>query len=365
MWLPNAIVGQKENAELWKKVFKWELTVWNATSEVLTNATKQLNWTTCSIQNLNARAQKERFERIMTTGNYQEWRRVWNISSTLWLQLHSEHTICNGTECRGNWTTYKVASNVTVCKFLILPVITKLGYWFLHIEGEWFNPETNQTFDTVLCQTTDKGLACTLHVEIINPCLIKAGDFVLCDWSREPSRDILWQVGPHTLCVATAQNHSMLPTVPFVGCLYDVHFFQWGNGTYQLTNYTVANRFTAVQWEVLRTPWSISLERFKCALEQSTEIQKLIKSHASNVSQLMISTLVAKGEILHAVKIIQQQSAHHWWDIFSGLSYTARVTLLPPMILVLIAIALTTLCNIGICCYVRRIKRMLAREIFT
>ncbi|XP_057711231.1 uncharacterized protein LOC130928552 [Corythoichthys intestinalis] len=361
MWLPNSIVGQKENAKLWQDVFKWELNIWNATSSVLTNVTKQLNWTTCSIQYLHAQAQKERFIRTMTTGNYQEWRTSWNISSELWLQLHSEYTVCNATECRGYWTQYTVTSNVTVCKFQVLPVITELGYWFLHVEGEWFNSGTNQTFNTDLCENTDKGLACKLHHEFVNPCLTKV-DFALCDWSREPSRDILWQVGPHTLCVATAQNHSMLPTVPFVGCLCNVRFFQWGNGTYWLTNYTVASRFTAVQWEVLRTPWQISLERFKCALEQSTEIKKFIKSHASNVSQLMVSTLMAKGEILHAAKIIQQQSAHHWWDIFSGLSQTARVTLLPPMILVLIAIALTMLCNIGICCYVKRLEDQVARH---
>ncbi|XP_061668389.1 uncharacterized protein LOC133496610 [Syngnathoides biaculeatus] len=291
----------------------------------------------------------------MTTGNYHEWRRVWNIGSKLWLQLHSERTKCNSTYCAGYWTQCNVSTVKTICKYQVLPVITTTGFWFLHLDGEWMDVGTNTTYEMKMCDETDRGMACTLQQGHSHPCLTDS-EAVLCDRTREPRREMLWQIGPHALCVATMQNNSQVPSVPFVGCLYNVHLWHWGNQTYRLTNYSVSNRLTQVQWDVLKNPWNISLERFKCALEQSTEVQKIIQSHTSNISKLMVSTLVASGRVQHAAKIVQQSSAHHWWDIFSGISVTAWRTLVPPLILLVILIVLLSLCNLLTCIYVRRIR---------
>ncbi|XP_061668919.1 uncharacterized protein LOC133496874 [Syngnathoides biaculeatus] len=309
VWLPKALVGQKENAKLWKTVFNWDIKLWDEAEKVLQNLTEQSSWTVCSIQTLHAAAQKQSFLRIVTSGNYQEWRMVWNISDSLWLTLHPEHTKCNKNKCTGYWTQYNVTTTKVVCKYQVLPVITTSGYWFLHMDGEWFEPKTNKTFKSDLCDLTDQGLACRLQHAYSNPCLTDS-EVVLCDWTREPAREMMWQVGPHTLCVATTQNNSQVPSVLFVGCLQDVHIWRWGNMTYRLTNYSESRRLTAVQWEVLRSPWSMSLERFKCALESSTDIQKLIKSHASNISSLMVSTMVVKGEVVHAAKLVSSLVGH-------------------------------------------------------
>ncbi|XP_061677232.1 uncharacterized protein LOC133501463 [Syngnathoides biaculeatus] len=99
VWLPKAMIGQLENTDVWKKAFTWELKLWSETYDALKNLSHIGNWTNCALQMIHAEAQKERFQRIMTTGNYHEWRRVWNISSKLWLQLHSERTKCKYILC--------------------------------------------------------------------------------------------------------------------------------------------------------------------------------------------------------------------------------------------------------------------------
>ncbi|XP_061677934.1 uncharacterized protein LOC133501857 [Syngnathoides biaculeatus] len=271
VWLPKAMIGQLENTGVWKKAFTWELKLWNETYDALKNLSHMGNWTTCALQMIHAEAQKKRFQRIMTTGNYHEWRRVWNICSKLWLQLHSERTKCNSTYCAGYWTQYNVSTVKTICKYQVLPMITTTGFWFLHLDGEWMDVGTNTTYKMKMCDETDRGMACILQQGHSNPCLTDS-EAVLCDWTREPRREMLWQIGPHALCVATMQNNSQVPSVPFVGCLYNVHLWHWGNQTYRLTNYSV-------QWDVLKNPWNLSLERFKCALEQHPLKFRKLYSH--------------------------------------------------------------------------------------
>lgn len=124
------------------------------------------------------------------------------------------------------------------------------------------------------------------------------------------------------------------------------------------------SRLTQLQWDVLHNPWRLSLDRFKCALDRSTELEKLIEQHTTNVSSLMVSTLFIKGQVQHAAKMVQQSSATHWWDIFSGLSVTARKTLMPPLLLLITAIMCLTLCNVLTCVYVRRVRYKIERILF-
>ncbi|XP_032364728.1 uncharacterized protein LOC116679144 [Etheostoma spectabile] len=362
-WLPTSIVGQKENSDLWAQALRWQIDVINATGEVLENVTKTLNWTVCNMQMIHAKLQQERFERILTSENPSEWRRIWNMTNDKWIKLAGHKTQCNGTMCKGSWTEFTVNSSMVVCLYQVLPVITTQGFWYLHMDGEWLDPRTNITYDAKFCEDTDKGMACRLQTGYHNPCLT-ASEVALCDWTREAPTDRVWQVGPQTLCVAAMSNHSQLPAVPFTGCVKDVYIWTWRNLTYRLTNYSISHHFTHAQWDILHLPWKISLDRFRGALERSTEIQRLVRSHRSNITSLMISTLIAKDEVVDTAQIVGQNSAHHWWDIFSGMSVTAKSTLVPPLLLLVLAICILTLCNFATCYYVRRTRQEVEWVIF-
>ncbi|XP_054626219.1 uncharacterized protein LOC129178227 [Dunckerocampus dactyliophorus] len=362
-WLPNGIGTQLSNVNLWTHQYNWQLTMFNETYRSLMNLTQIANWTACNMQMLHARIQKERFITGVYTGNYHQWRNTWNISQKLWLQLFPEQTVCNNTQCKGYWYQYNVTQVKTVCRYEVLPVISIHGYHYLHVSGEWFKAATNTTYDTDLCDKTDQGMVCTLQMGHANLCLSDS-QVTLCDWSVETPRDMLWQVGPQYLCVATMRQHPQLPSAPFVGCLNDVHLWHWNNQTYYLTNYSQESRLSAVQWEVLRHPWTVSLDRFKCALDRSTELKDLIQRHRYNVTRLWVSTLIAGDEVKHVARLVQQSSAHHWWDILSGMSVTARKTILPPLFILAGCLIILTLCNVFTCLYVRRAKRQLERIIF-
>ncbi|XP_035992703.1 uncharacterized protein LOC118563103 [Fundulus heteroclitus] len=312
LWMPTVVTSQEETAKIFLKELNWQIKMWNMTAEVLTNISVALNWMVCNVQMMHAHIQQERFKRVVTTGNFHEWRQLWNISSKSWLQLEPQKTYCNATMCEGHWTQIDVINSTTVCHYYILPVVTVQGYWFLKLDGDWFGPQTNYTHDLDLCETADKGMVCMLQQGDLNPCL--TGDEVLCDWTHEPARE-------------TIKSHPQLPQVPFVGC-FDVYIWSWNNVTYQLTNFT------------------ISLDWFKCALNQSTELNCLVKSHRSNISSLKVSTFMAQGQVLHAAKLIEQSSAHHWWDIFNGMSVTARNYVVPPLLLLIIVIIVLTSCNV-------------------
>uniref|UniRef100_A0A8C6NST4 Envelope glycoprotein n=1 Tax=Nothobranchius furzeri TaxID=105023 RepID=A0A8C6NST4_NOTFU len=355
-WMPSTVSSQLEGSDVWKSVFKWNLKLWNETYDALHNLSHIGNWTVCSLQTIHAETQRNRFQIQVMSNNYHAWRTLWNISSSLWLQLHAEMTICNKSMCTGYWDQYNMTSVMTVCRYQILPVITTKGFWYLHVSGEWWDVKTNRTYEVKHCDETDKGLACPLVKGHSNPCFTDSR-VVLCDWTVTPPEEQFWQVGPNTLCVATMTNSPQVPSVPFSGCLKGIHMWEWNNVTYWLSNYTVSSRLTKIQWEVLHSPWTLSLERFKCALDGSTEVAKLIDSHRSNLSRLMVSTLVAQGEIKHVATLIEQASAHHWWDIFTGMSSTANKVLIPPMIAALIIISILTLCNLIICWYVIRLRR--------
>uniref|UniRef100_A0A3Q3A8X2 Uncharacterized protein n=1 Tax=Kryptolebias marmoratus TaxID=37003 RepID=A0A3Q3A8X2_KRYMA len=362
VWMPTTVTTQKETAALFQEALRWELKTWKAMADILRNVSEALNWTTCTLQVLNIGLQKERFQRMVTTNNINGWRTMWNITKDLWFLPQADRTVCNDSMCSGHWKQFNVSKVTTVCRYFVLPVITSTGFWFLKIQDDWFDPQTNLIYDLSRCETADKGMVCKLQQGHVNPCLTK--DTVLCDWTHEPSRDMLWQIGPHSLCVATTKSHSQLPTVPFTGCLHNVYMWHWGNQTYKLTNYTTGTRLTAVQWQVLQVPWSVSLDRFKCALNDSKILQDLINSHQSNVSSLKVSTLLTAGKVLHAAKLIEQSSAHHWWDIFSGMSPTAKQYVVPPLMLLMMCIAFLTLCNVFTCLYVRRVKREISQRIY-
>ena len=352
VWMPSSVQTQAETTRLLRYGLKWQLHMRNETDEVFQNVTRTLNFTVCNLQAVNAKLQQERFVRAMTANNPSEWRRIWNISDSWWLQVQPELTTCNEIMCMGHWVQYNVSTPVTICKFHVLPVITPTGYWFLRTKGDWFSPQTNFTYDLRECESTDKGVACLLRDTYQDPCLTER--HALCDWYHEPARDMLWQIGPHVLCIATTAYHPQLPRVPFSGCLHGVHLWHWNNETYHLTNYSTDTRLSRVQWDMLHIPWRVSLDRFRGALSRSTELKTMIDSHGSNVSRLMVSTLISQGKVLHAAKLIEQDSAHHWWDIFSGMSVTARTYVLPPLLIIMALIVIMTLCNIGMCVYVRR-----------
>lgn len=243
--MPTTMMPQQEAARLFLQNLHWEVQMWNLTSEILTNITKALNVTMCNVQMIHMKLQQERFIRAVTTSNVYEWRRLWNVSNDLWLQVHPGKTICNDTACSGFWVQYNVTKSVPICHYYVLPVILPSGYWLLKTKGDWFSPRTNLTYDLKACDLTDRGVACLTTSRYHDPCLIN--DTALCEWYVEQPRDMLWQVGPHTICVATVNSHPLLPQIPYSGCIRDVYIWHWANQTYKLTNYSTETHLSMVQ----------------------------------------------------------------------------------------------------------------------
>ncbi|XP_078077827.1 uncharacterized protein LOC144499581 [Mustelus asterias] len=362
IWMPTVVKTQVETARILLRTLDWEKRMWNATQELMHNITAALNMTICNIQGVHMRVQQERFIRIVTTGNSHELRELWNISDTLWVQARSDKTVCNKTACTGHYTLMNVADVISVCKYHVLPVITLHGFYFLRTNGNWFSPKNNWTYDLSTCEDTDRGLACLTMTRYRDPCL--TDDTALCEWRVEKPRDILWQIGPHAVCVATIHRHPLLPQIPFSGCLKGVYIWHWANKTYKLTNYSTESRLSTAQWKVLHMPWRVSLDRFKCALNQSTELKHIIDSHKSNVSRVMVSTFIAGEQAVHAARMIENESAHHWWDLLTGISQMARRYVLPPLILIFVIVAVLTCCNVLTCVYVRRVKQGLESTLY-
>ncbi|XP_023816255.1 uncharacterized protein LOC111948292 [Oryzias latipes] len=361
-WMPTTVLTQQQAAKVFFAQFGWTVTAVNEAATVLKNVTKALDMTICNVQGLHARLQQDRFKRIVTTNNPHEWRNLWNISDGLWLHIHPEKTICNATACTVRWVQMNVTEHTPVCKYHVLPVVTLTGYWYVILKGDWFSPQTNLTYDLSTCDQTDQGMACLVTSRYREPCLTE--DTALCEWYVEKPSDLLWQIAPHTICIATINPHPMLLWTPFSGCLKNVNIWKWKNVTYQLTNFTSESHLTMLQWNVLHMPWKVSLERFICALNRSTDVQKIINSYRSNVSRLMISTVITKNKVVHAARMVEQHSAHHWWDIFSGMSVTARTTVVPPLIILIVIIAVLTLCNILTCVYIRHVRREVSKLIY-
>ncbi|XP_055014226.1 uncharacterized protein LOC129410337 [Boleophthalmus pectinirostris] len=228
-WMPTALKGQQQNVRLWKEMFKIDWNKWNTTDGVFKNITQLLNWTICSIQHVNALMQRERMQRVLTSDNYHEWRQQWNIYNSLWLHLYSARTKCNDTMCYGKYDMYNVTHPHLICKFHVLPVIVHGAYWVLRVKGEWLDAAKDVTYDLTGCDETDKGVVCPLRSSYTNQCL--KDENALCDWDYQKPDDLLFQLGPHTLCVVTMNQH---PCTPFSGCLRNVHVWTWHNITYKL-----------------------------------------------------------------------------------------------------------------------------------
>ncbi|XP_057703566.1 uncharacterized protein LOC130922667 [Corythoichthys intestinalis] len=363
LWMPTSIAPHEEAASLFLAQLSWDKGMWDETRKVLTNISNALNMTVCNLQVLNMKLQKERFLRVVTSASVDQWRKVWNISTESWVKVYPEKTICNETVCQGMWLQMTVTKPLLVCRYHVLPVITTNAYYFVRPQGEWFSPQTNLTYDLSGCDTSDKGIACMKQVMYQEACFNATQ--ALCDWYVERPHDLLYQIGPHSICVATMKPHPQLPKTPFSGCLDNVELFIWNNQTFKLTNFTWSQRLTPAQWEALRLPWKVTLERFSSALNRSTLLQKMIEEHRSNVSKLKVSTLIAQNEVVHAAKEIEQESAHHWWDIFTGMSMTARQYFVPPMFILIIVLSILTALNVCVFCYVRKVKRSLTNKMYT
>ncbi|XP_043533259.1 uncharacterized protein LOC122540961 [Chiloscyllium plagiosum] len=342
-WVPSVMMTQGETAEIMIRSLQWELDVWGATQELFGNITAQLNWTACHIQMLHAQIQKERFLRVVTSPNVQAWRGLWNVSEKLWMITHPERTWCNATMCNGYFVTMNVTHTVTVCRYYVLPVITSSGYYFLKTRGQWFSPDTNIAYDLSACEQTDQGKTCLLMDRYRDPCLTKGT--ALCEWTVETPRDMMWQIGPHTLCVATNNPHPMLPSAPFSGCLSNVYQWHWQNQTYLLN------------------PWDISLDRFKRALDRSEVLKQILRKHQTNVTKVTVSTFIHGQEVVHAARVVDVESAHHWWDILSGMSSTAGTFLFPPLSILVAVLVILTCCNVLTCLYIWRVRRRLLERI--
>lgn len=353
-WMPTVTKTMKDSIKVFKEMYKVDFTLWNDTSDVLEDLKKWIKWTTCTIGHLHVLAQQERMQRILTSNNVHDWRNHWNMSYGLWLQLMPGKTRCDQNACTGYWKQYNVTNTLRVCRYHVLPLIIGEYFWNLKVEGDWMDPHTNQTYDLRDCDQTDGGLICTLRNGHTNPCLTKTT--ALCEWTRHKGEDLMLQVGPHTLCIATLHKHPLLAEEPFSGCLENVHVWTWHNVTWLMTNFTWEEQMDKVQWEIFHGPWGISLERFRGALERSTELKQIIENHDENLTRLHVSTLMVAGQVKMAAKVVE--SASHWsfWDIFGGWSSTAQNVLAPPLIVLIVIITLLTLCNVCTCIYVNRMR---------
>lgn len=281
-----------------------------------------MNWTTCSLQYLHALQQKESMVRLLTVNNHDQWRRHWNISSNLWLHLYADKTKCNDTMCSGKWVQYNVFDVVTVCYYHVLPVILQGAYWTLQLQGDWLDPKTNDTYDLHDCDLMDRGAVCSLRSSYSNPCL----------------------------------------STPYSGCLTNVHIWEWDNVTFLLMHYSSEAHYDSWQWKLLnKAQIGISLDRFRGALNRSTELQRIIRDHQHNLTQLHVTTVLLSGKITSIAQRVRETSGWHWYDIFMGWSPKAKTILAPPLILLVTVICLLTLCNLYTCWYVRRAHGNLRR----
>ncbi len=130
--------------------------------------------------------------------------------------------------------------------------------------------------------------------------------------------DILFEVGPHTLCFTTMNPHPKLPYFPFSGCLQNVYIWTWCNKTYWLTNQTSTHDLTQIQWDIFHSNLGISLEKQAKLLRASTELEDMAKEHLHNVTKLVINTVITSDQIAYLGKDIETTAHNSWWSIFEG-----------------------------------------------
>lgn len=188
---PGKRKGQEENHE--QKIVPpdpLELLVNMNSMTVMWNSTIQrFMWKECTLNVLTARQQRAAMQEMLMRGNIYEWKKVWNISCSLWVHINTHMTKCNDTICTGVWEQYNVSKAQIICQFYVLPVMGTN------------NLKTNETFDL-------------------------------------------------TLCVTTMNSNPRLPKVPFSECLSNVYVWEWNNTLYALSNHTIIDHFTGVEWEV-------------------------------------------------------------------------------------------------------------------
>ncbi len=361
-WMPSGIYSQQYQA-YWDvvsaRILKHSINDfrWN-------NVSEWLNWTECNLNMLSAKMQLRNVQQTVMSSNYNAWKELWKIDKGYWLKLDAHSTICNDTVCYGKWEQFNITEIHTLCKYHILPVIIKGSYWTMRLNGDWLNPYTNQTYDVSDCDITDQGMICSLRTGHSNPCLTE--EVGVCQWDHALPTDILFVVGPYTLCVTTMNPHPKLPYFPFSGCLQNVYIWTWGNRTYWLTNQTSTHGLTQVQWDVLHSNLGISLEKQAKLLRASTKLEDMAKQHLHNVTKLAINTVITSDQIAYLGKAIETTAHNSWWSIFEGWSPQARHLLnifIHPIIVLLILFTLLTMFNMYIYCYIRRMRLRYVRSL--
>lgn len=96
-------------------------------------------------------------------------------------------------------------------------------------------------------------------------------------------------------------------------------------------------------------------------MEQSELLRQHIETLEHTLQNNLVSAIIDKRRLVHLSSQIQQDTAPHWWDIFSGMSSTATNTfhwLLSPMVIIILILISLTITNI---CVYRKINRKIRR----
>ncbi len=165
----------------------------------------------------------------------------------------------------------------------------------MRLKGDWLNPYSNQTYDGSDCDSTDQGTICSLRTGYCNLCLTEGVG--VYQWDHSIPTDILFEVGPHTLCVTTMNPLSRLPYFPFFGCLQNVYIWTWHNKTYWLTNQISIHGLTQVQWEILHCNLGIYLEKQAKLLRASIKLEDMAKQRLHNLTKLAINTVITSDQV--------------------------------------------------------------------
>lgn len=284
----------------------------------------------------------------------------------VWFQVKGDKIECEEKWCVGRFEAYRVADVMEMCKIVVMPLVIKDEFWYPEIYGKYVD-KGNRTHDLTLCEGTNKGMVCGRSSPVYEPCLLKYQTSI-CKMQRTPINvnNRFIEIGPQHICIITNDNRTMSAlnkSAPFAGCIKKIKILQWGNDTYLFE--PDADKIFSSVYEVHNltdtTPFIISLDPLKQVLEQSELLRQHIETLEHTLQNNLVSAIIDKGRLVHLSSQIQQDTAPHWWDIFSGMSSTATNTfhwLLSPMVIIILILISLTITNI---CVYRKINRKIRR----
>ena len=100
------------------------------------------------------------------------------------------------------------------------------------------------------------------------------------------------------------------------------------------------------------SPASLSLKKLNEILNQSQKLQERLGKLNKTLAESMIKTITTGDKLVGPSSQIGSDTAHHWWDIFSGYPPSAEKTsniLVHPLLILLAFVIILTVLNYWLC----------------